>query len=157
MNANRNKDSFDDTYGDHTPQRTKSTLDLLLNWVLLIGIIGIGIYQFERDWYYYEMEVTFYNTVQDGMTPDDMESAYMARGVERNMEYIGKSINQFFQDQWLPKLPFYLGGLMIPFLIGIIRLSRKSFRRWNVPYYFAWLAFLSATGYSLLTGLGIFS
>lgn len=154
MNVKRNRDSYNDTYGDAASQRGRTSFDLLLNWILLIGVIGIGISQLERDWYTYKMELTFYHTVQDGMTPTDMESGFMARGVERNMEYLGQPVNKFFRDQWMSKLPFYLGGLLIPFLIGIIRLTRKGYRRWNTPYFIAWAAFIFVAAYSLLDRFG---
>ncbi len=150
MSTRRTENPYESFAGDEHIRR-RPPLDLIINWMLVIGILAFGYSQFERDWYGYKNELLFFQTVQDGFTPADMDSKFMARGVERNMPYKDSSINEFFVSQWLPKIPFYLLCMGIPFLIGIWRLRKKEYRRLNRVYYLGIVAFLGFVGYSLLT------
>ena len=149
--STRKIDNPYDSYDQEENVRRRPMMDLILNWVLVIGILAVGYSSLEKDWYFYKNELLFFQYVQDGSTPDQMDSDFMARGVERNMVNKGKSSNEFFWDQWLPKIPWYIVCLGIPFVIGIWRLRKKEYRRLNVPYYIGYVAFLGFVVYFLLS------
>lgn len=155
MSKRRTDNPYDSFEADELI-RKRPPIDLIINWIILIGIVAFGYSQFERDWYGYKNELLFFQTVKDGLTPEDMDSRFMARGVERNMEYKDKTGKEFFIVQWLPKLPFYALCLGIPFIIGAWRLRKKEYRRLNGPYYLGIVAFLGFAGYSILALFQVF-
>lgn len=149
--STRRQDNPYDSFETDEHVRRRSPIDLIINWVFVIGILAFAYSQFERDWYGYKNELLFFQTVKDGLTPSDMDSKFMARGVERNMIYKNSTPTEFFWDQWWTKIPFYLLCLGVPFLIGIWRLRKKEYRRLNGAYYIGIVAFLGFAGYSFLT------
>lgn len=155
MSTRRTDNPYDSFEADEHI-RKRPPIDLIINWIFLIGILAFGYSQFERDWYGYKNELLFFQTVKDGMTPEDMDSRFMARGVERNMEYKDSTVKEFFIAQWLPKFPFYVICLGIPFIIGVWRLRKKEYRRLNGVYYLGIAAFLGFAGYSILALFQVF-
>lgn len=149
-----NRSSYD-SYGyvEGSGPRSRPVGDLLLNWVLVIAVIGVTAWNLEREWSWYKAELLYYHSVQDGLTPADIEDPFVARGVEANMAY--KDIDQgaFFWVKWRGRLPFYVLGLLIPFVIGVARLRRKGYMRWNVPYYVAFVLFVGVSAYFVAKSL----
>ena len=148
--SSRSTDDRFNSYDEEERIHKRPPLDLIVNWILVIGVLAVSYSMFERDWYFYKNELLFFQYVQDGSTPEQMDSAFMAKGVERNMVYKDKSQNEFFWDQWLPKIPLYLLCLGVPFFIGIWRLRKKEYRRLNTVYYIGFVVFLGITGYFFL-------
>lgn len=149
--------SYDrDQYGyvDGSSPKPRPIGSLLMNWAVVIAILAVGGWKLEQDWSWYKSELLFFHSIQDGLTPADLEDNFMKRGLERNMVHKDLTEQSFFWTKWRPKLPIYIIGLFIPFLIGAIRLRRKGYQRFNIPYYIGIVVFLAAAGYFFAQFMG---
>ena len=136
-------------YVDGSSPKARPVGSLLMNWAVVIAILAVGAWKLEQDWSWYKSELLFYNSIQDGLGPADLDDHFMSQGIERNMEYKTATEGDFFWAKWKPKLPWYILGLFLPFLIGVLRLRRKGYQRLNVPYYIGIVVFLFVSVYFL--------
>lgn len=145
--SRRNYDRGPYGYVEGSSPKPRPIGDLLLNWGLVIAILAVGAWKLEQDWAWYKSELLFYNSIQDGITPAELEDNFVSKGVERNMQYKDLDEQAFFWTKWLPKVPWYVIGLFIPFLATIFRLRRKRHHKLNVPYYIGIGLFVLVTAY----------
>lgn len=136
---------------DAQSNSNRSSPAVVINWIFVLAVMWLGFMVMESHFSMYKTERLFFNSVQDGLQPADMESPFMAKGVERNLKYAGDSNLSFFFRQWLPHLPVYLFFLLIPFILGIINLKRKGKRRLKWPYYISIVLFIGYLGFFIAT------
>ncbi len=129
----------DDPYG--TPAQRGpdvSSLGFIVNLLFIAAVIAVGVLKWEQDWAWYKNQLVIYHSVQDGVAPEDMPKQYMAAQLNDQMKYKGVSQETFFFDKWGPLIPGYVLALLVPFVLGLIRLRRppgQRMRWWYVVFF----------------------
>lgn len=145
-----------DQFWETGTRSTRHPLSLLLNWALVLSALLLWVVVAEGHFSEYKLERLFFNSVQDGLQPEDMDSAFMAEGVRRNLIYAGESDLSFMARQWLPHLPVYLLCFVMPFLVGAVNLRRPQNRQIKTAYVISWVLFGGYALFWLATSMELF-
>lgn len=119
-------DLRDRVEGSARRKKKKKPFDVAINWAFILGLTAFSFTLIAYHLDQFRDETWFYNMVQDGLQPDDVDKIYQKEGLVRNMKYKGYSKTDFKIAVWKYRIPRYLFLLFLPIAVAAYRALRKK-------------------------------
>lgn len=119
-------DLRDQLEGNARRRKKGKPLEVAINWAFILVLTAFSFTLIAYHLDQFRDETWFFNMVQDGIQPDEVEKIYQKEGLIRNMKYQGYSKTDFKVAMWQYKIPRYILFLFLPIGIAAYRVLRKK-------------------------------